>query len=57
MELDVVLEHLVVIGGDYVGLEFARMFRRFGGNVTIVQRGRQRWVARTRTLRMRLLPF
>ena len=41
MELDVVPEHLVVIGGGYIGLEFAQMFRRFGSKVTIVQRGGQ----------------
>ena len=41
MELAVVPEHLVVIGGGYVGLEFAQMFRRFGSKVTIVQRGGQ----------------
>ncbi len=33
--------HLLVIGGGYVGLEFAQMFRRFGSQVTIIQRGRQ----------------
>ena len=38
MELDVVPEHLVVIGGGYVGLEFAQMFKRFGSKVTVVQR-------------------
>lgn len=32
-------EHLVVVGGGYVGCEFAQMFRRFGSRVTIVQRG------------------
>ena len=41
MELDVVPEHLVVIGGGYVGLEFAQMFSRFGSRVTIVQRASQ----------------
>ena len=41
MELDVVPEHLVVIGGGYVGLEFAQMFRRFGSRVTVVQRAGQ----------------
>jgi pyruvate/2-oxoglutarate dehydrogenase complex dihydrolipoamide dehydrogenase (E3) component len=41
MELDEVPEHLLVIGGNYVGLEFAQMFRRFGSAVTIIQRGRQ----------------
>jgi pyruvate/2-oxoglutarate dehydrogenase complex dihydrolipoamide dehydrogenase (E3) component len=39
MELDRVPEHLVVIGGGYIGLEFGQMFRRFGSRVTIVQRG------------------
>jgi pyruvate/2-oxoglutarate dehydrogenase complex dihydrolipoamide dehydrogenase (E3) component len=39
MELDHVPEHLLVLGGGYVGLEFGQMFRRFGSQVTIVQRG------------------
>ena len=39
MELDTVPEHLIVLGGGYVGLEFGQMFRRFGSQVTIVQRG------------------
>lgn len=38
MELDTVPEHLIVIGGGYIGLEFSQMFRRFGSNVTIFQR-------------------
>jgi pyruvate/2-oxoglutarate dehydrogenase complex dihydrolipoamide dehydrogenase (E3) component len=38
MELDELPEHLLVLGGSYVGLEFAQMFRRFGSEVTIVQR-------------------
>jgi pyruvate/2-oxoglutarate dehydrogenase complex dihydrolipoamide dehydrogenase (E3) component len=37
MELDSVPEHLIVLGGGYVGLEFGQMFRRFGSRVTIVQ--------------------
>ena len=41
MELDRVPEHLIVLGGGYIGLEFAQMFRRFGGRVTIVQRAPQ----------------
>jgi pyruvate/2-oxoglutarate dehydrogenase complex dihydrolipoamide dehydrogenase (E3) component len=39
MELDTVPGHLLVLGGGYVGLEFGQMFRRFGSDVTIVQRG------------------
>ena len=41
MELDAVPEHLLVLGGGYVGLEFAQMFRRFGSSVTVVQRSAQ----------------
>ena len=41
MELDCVPEHLLVLGGGYVGLEFGQMFRRFGSRVTIVQSGPQ----------------
>lgn len=41
MEIDTVPEHLVVVGGGYVAVEFAQMFRRFGGTVTIVQRSGQ----------------
>ncbi len=41
MELDELPEHLLVLGGSYVGLEFAQMFRRFGSEVTVVQRGPQ----------------
>ena len=41
MELDEVPEHLLVLGGGYIGLEFGQMFRRFGSEVTIVQRAGQ----------------
>lgn len=41
MELDKVPEHLIVLGGGYIGIEFGQMFRRFGSRVTIVQRGSQ----------------
>lgn len=41
MELDELPEHLLVIGGGYVGLEFGQMFRRFGSRVTIVQNAKQ----------------
>jgi pyruvate/2-oxoglutarate dehydrogenase complex dihydrolipoamide dehydrogenase (E3) component len=39
MELDTVPNHLLIMGGGYVGLEFGQMFRRFGSQVTIVQHG------------------
>jgi pyruvate/2-oxoglutarate dehydrogenase complex dihydrolipoamide dehydrogenase (E3) component len=39
MELDQVPEHLLVVGGGYIGLEFGQMFRRFGSQVTVIQRG------------------
>ncbi len=39
MDVDFVPEHLVIIGGSYIGLEFGQMYRRFGSEVTIVQRG------------------
>jgi len=38
MELDTVPEHLFIIGGGYIGLEFGQMFRRFGSQVTLIQR-------------------
>lgn len=41
MELDVVPEHLLVLGGSYIGLEFAQMFHRFGSKVTVVQNAQQ----------------
>ena len=41
MELGEVPEHLLILGGGYIGLEFAQMFRRFGSEVTLVQRGKQ----------------
>jgi pyruvate/2-oxoglutarate dehydrogenase complex dihydrolipoamide dehydrogenase (E3) component len=37
MDVDFLPEHLIVIGGSYVGLEFAQMYRRFGSQVTIVE--------------------
>ena len=39
MDVDFLPEHLVIIGGSYIGLEFAQMYRRFGCRVTVVQRG------------------
>lgn len=41
MEVDEVPQQLLVLGGGYVGVEFAQMFRRFGSEVTIVQRSGQ----------------
>lgn len=40
MELDTVPTHLLVLGGGYIGLEFAQMFRRFGSEVTVINRGK-----------------
>jgi pyruvate/2-oxoglutarate dehydrogenase complex dihydrolipoamide dehydrogenase (E3) component len=37
MDVDFLPEHLVVVGGSYIGLEFAQMFRRFGSRVTIIE--------------------
>jgi pyruvate/2-oxoglutarate dehydrogenase complex dihydrolipoamide dehydrogenase (E3) component len=37
LDLDVVPDHLVVIGGSYVGLEFAQIYRRFGSAVTVIE--------------------
>lgn len=39
LQLDFVPKHLVVVGGSYIGLEFAQMFRRFGSQVTVVEQG------------------
>jgi pyruvate/2-oxoglutarate dehydrogenase complex dihydrolipoamide dehydrogenase (E3) component len=39
MDVDFIPEHLIVIGGSYVGLEFAQMVRRFGSRVTVVEMG------------------
>ena len=40
MDIDFLPRHLVIIGGGYIGLEFAQMYRRFGSEVTIVERAR-----------------
>ena len=41
MEVDFLPEHLIVVGGSYVGLEFAQMYRRFGSEVSVVEMGRR----------------
>src|SRR5437660_3953972 len=41
LELDYLPQHLIVIGGGYSGLELAQAFRRFGGDVTIIESGPQ----------------
>jgi pyruvate/2-oxoglutarate dehydrogenase complex dihydrolipoamide dehydrogenase (E3) component len=38
LELDHLPEHLIVVGGSYVGLEFAQMYRRFGAEVTVIEK-------------------
>jgi pyruvate/2-oxoglutarate dehydrogenase complex dihydrolipoamide dehydrogenase (E3) component len=39
LELEEIPEHLIIVGGGYIGLEFGQMFRRFGSEVTIIQKG------------------
>jgi len=41
LELDYLPEHLIVLGGGYVGLEFAQAYRRFGTRVTVIEQGKQ----------------
>src|SRR5262249_17369784 len=41
LEIDRLPEHLVVLGGGYVGLEFAQAYRRFGSRVTVIEHGPQ----------------
>ena len=38
LELDRLPEHLIIVGGSYVGLEFAQMYRRFGAEVTVIEK-------------------
>jgi pyruvate/2-oxoglutarate dehydrogenase complex dihydrolipoamide dehydrogenase (E3) component len=45
MTVDFLPEHLVIVGGSYIGLEFAQMYRRFGSRVTVVEKG-ERLIAR-----------
>jgi pyruvate/2-oxoglutarate dehydrogenase complex dihydrolipoamide dehydrogenase (E3) component len=45
MQVDYLPEHLIIIGGSYIGLEFAQMYRRFGSQVTVVEKG-SRLIAR-----------
>jgi pyruvate/2-oxoglutarate dehydrogenase complex dihydrolipoamide dehydrogenase (E3) component len=39
LELDTLPEHLIIIGGSYIALEFAQMYRRFGAKVTVIEKG------------------
>lgn len=39
MEVDFLPEHLIIVGGSYIGLEFAQMYRRFGSRVTVLEMG------------------
>ena len=45
LELDTLPRHLLIVGGSYVGLEFAQIFRRFGAEVTVIEKG-SRLIAR-----------
>ncbi len=53
MDVDLVPEHLVIIGGSYIGLEFAQMYRRFGAQVTVVEKIGEAPAARGRRRRRR----
>ena len=39
LQLDTLPRHLVIVGGSYVGLEFAQIYRRFGSEVTVIEKG------------------
>ncbi len=39
LDIDFLPKHLIIVGGSYIGLEFAQMYRRFGSEVTIIERG------------------
>ena len=41
MELEELPEHLIILGGGYIGVEFGQMFRRFGSDVSIIQKSSQ----------------
>src|SRR6266498_1657351 len=41
MELDALPKHLLIVGGGYIAIEFGQMFRRYGSQVTIIERGEQ----------------
>jgi len=45
LDLEALPEHLIIVGGSYIGLEFGQMFRRFGSRVTIIEKG-ERVIAR-----------
>ncbi len=41
LDTDALPEHLVVVGGSYIGLEFAQIYRRLGSRVTVIERGQR----------------
>ncbi|MGY8992065.1 MAG: FAD-dependent oxidoreductase, partial [Rhodospirillales bacterium] len=41
MDVDFLPDHLVIIGGSYIGLEFAQIYRRFGSKVTVIEMGKR----------------
>ena len=57
LELGGVPEHLLVLGGGYVGLELAQALRRFGSGVTLIERNASLRIARTTTWRRRSRSF
>jgi len=57
MEVDFLPRHLLIVGGSYVGLEFAQMFRRFGSEVTVVEKDSRLISRRTKMYQMRFAKF
>ena len=55
MDVDFLPEHLIVIGGSYIGLEFGQMYRRFGSEVTVLQEDLICGVGRVNLYRLNLL--
>ena len=56
MDIDFLPPHLVILGGSYIGLEFAQAYRRFGSEVTVIELGSALDLAGGRATSHKLLP-